>query len=795
MGLTVSALILACFLPLINQQTLSADASTKRSAVDLENRRRELVEQLKSPDIRTNRMAGNELVKMGADAGPAFPLILDLLKKSDVNTPEGENIHEAAARPLLMIARDDEKAYDAVLEFIKSCPNGSCRFVFGEVSKGILPLREDLAEVLVKHLNHEDEMIRLVASGTLYTYTENARKSKQLDTLKPLEKFVPELIRALEIDDETQFICSITLITLSEHNEEIRKEVAASITTGRTPTARKVGIEILDAMDASVVPSLLAALSDKDETVRASARDAIASFEHHIQSINADDVTAIRAALCSDDDYVRETAAILLGNGYPGADWAIELARSLLDHPSPKVRKTCMQALERISPVTGIGTAALLKAATAPEPEVRKVALSSLIEIDRIDENALLARLALVQDPDPDIRKAARASYWMTREYVGTHGAAIPQLLTLLNDNDVSMRRLAVTVLGGLGTSSRPALDKLEEALADSDFELCKMAARTLARLGKDIPEVVPRLLKLLSDGDEKKIGMIPEALGQCTYALPTILPALIEILKTNANSFPRQLAANTLGKFGADAAASVPALIEAAASKDIKLSDSAIDSLGEIGPDAREAAGILHSVMTGPANVGLRRSAAEAMRKIGVHQDEVIDFFNTELDSSDPHATHGAALALGKIGPPAARAVPKLIEVMSKDPTRTQAIEALGQMGPAASTAIPRLLEILQDKKSHSRQAAASALVKIGADPSQVAPVLIQILRDDQERYPYFAAHALAQFGPRAASALPELRELRKSLRGDQLKGEVEKAIKSIEGKTAPEKLGTGSE
>jgi HEAT repeat protein len=53
------------------------------------------------------------------------------------------------------------------------------------------------------------------------------------------------------------------------------------------------------------------------------------------------------------------------------------------------------------------------------------------------------------------------------------------------------------------------------------------------------------------------------------------------------------------------------------------------------------------------------------------------------------------AAGALGKIGPPAAAAVPALIQVIQDD-RLAEAAEALGRIGPPA-TAVPALLSAIQ--------------------------------------------------------------------------------------------------
>jgi HEAT repeat protein len=168
--------------------------------------------------------------------------------------------------------------------------------------------------------------------------------------------------------------------------------------------------------------------------------------------------------------------------------------------------------------------------------------------------------------------------------------------------------------------------------------------------------------------------------------------------------------------------------------------------------------------------DVAARRAAA---RKLGLHhQPELIPTFIAAIKDSDDKVRQYAISALGDIGPPAAIAVPRLIEVLRAPAavaqmgkvdlkrtsnSRSAAAAALGSIGPAAKEAVPALADVLKDENVPVRRWAATSLGQMGTASRAVIPALIQALGDADVQVRRYAIQSLQQIGPRP-DAIPKL-------------------------------------
>jgi HEAT repeat protein len=139
-----------------------------------------------------------------------------------------------------------------------------------------------------------------------------------------------------------------------------------------------------------------------------------------------------------------------------------------------------------------------------------------------------------------------------------------------------------------------------------------------------------------------------------------------------------RDSAATALGQIGPEAKGAVPALREALKStKDGAVRRSAIVALGAIGPGAKAALGALVDQLRTPEH---RDLVVESLAKISTEPDSV-DKLLDQLYTSNAEIRLGVVEALGKIGPPAKKAVTKLSAVWRGDRdvrVRQAAAEAL---------------------------------------------------------------------------------------------------------------------
>jgi len=168
--------------------------------------------------------------------------------------------------------------------------------------------------------------------------------------------------------------------------------------------------------------------------------------------------------------------------------------------------------------------------------------------------------------------------------------------------------------------------------------------------------------------------------------------------------------------------------------------------------------------------DVAARRAAA---RKLGLHhKPELMPAFIAAIKDADDKVRQYAISALGDIGPPAAIAVPTLIEVLRAPSAVTQtgkvdlkrasnsrsaAAAALGSIGPAAKDAVPTLAAVLKDENVPVRRWAATSLGQMGSESRSVIPALIQALGDADVQVRRYAIQSLQQIGP-SSDAIPAL-------------------------------------
>jgi HEAT repeat protein len=225
--------------------------------------------------------------------------------------------------------------------------------------------------------------------------------------------------------------------------------------------------------------------------------------------------------------------------------------------------------------------------------------------------------------------------------------------------------------------------------------------------------------------------------------------------------------AANALGEIGPGAKAAVPALIERLQDKEAEARISATRALGRIGPQAQKAAPALNAALDSKDSIE-RRTAAVALLRIGSHADaavrELIRAMKSEEGSTGFAQLNAATDLLENIGPGAVEAISILAETIDDADAgnRWVVVSAIGRIGPAAKAASPKVENVLRDREPRVRLAAAFALWSI--EKRQTALVyLIQQLKSTDSADRQLAAEMLGAIGPEAGEAVPALLALAK--------------------------------
>jgi HEAT repeat protein len=320
-----------------------------------------------------------------------------------------------------------------------------------------------------------------------------------------------------------------------------------------------------------------------------------------------------------------------------------------------------------------------------------------------------------LNDPDADVADTAA---WHLHEFDGDKKAGISILAGLLENPDPKRRKAAVLALSDFKQEAAFAIPKMKVLLSDSNVQVRQAATSALW------------LMKLPA---EEGIRIFSERLR-------------------DSDPLVRDRAAGALKGYGneaKDCVELIAAHLESSHGKDCTLS---LDTLAEIGPDAKAAIPSLTKALRDPAFETER--VAKALWKIGRNAELVlpalIELVKTKKDE-------GACDVIADIGPAAKSAVPALIEAVQSADWDLQwaAVDALGRIGPDAAQAVPALIEAAIQGHGQVPSAASKALAEIGK--ASVEPIGEKLQSGSKERD--FLLDALAQIGPPAKPALPAVK------------------------------------
>jgi HEAT repeat protein len=224
------------------------------------------------------------------------------------------------------------------------------------------------------------------------------------------------------------------------------------------------------------------------------------------------------------------------------------------------------------------------------------------------------------------------------------NGKYLSQWIDQLADPDDDTRREAVDQLGNLNALARPALPDLVRVMRqDQDERIRSMAAFSVYKIASDM----------------KRHG------DRATEALDGLIAAL-----QDEKALVRMNATLGLGTLGADAQKALPQLQAGIKRQDndvrvlwftTSIREQMIVTLGLIGPDAKEAVGLLEEMLRDP-EPSMRRQSIQALGKIGPAAKQAVPALIAVInDESEPGIVHDLAReALKQVDPEAAAKLAK---------------------------------------------------------------------------------------------------------------------------------------
>jgi HEAT repeat protein len=730
-----------------------------------EDRVKDLLGKLESPDLDTVLVAIYELGEMGSAASSAVPALTKLLEDPEWRKRGGAaaslgDIGSETAIPALTkllgdeeglvrasaakaLARIGEPAIPTLIEVIKKNENEHARYAALESLGKMGPAASSAVQTLIEML--EDE----------------SRSDFWIHSIR--------LVEALGNIGSDQAIPALTKVLLEDFSDGDRMEAAKAL--------GNIGSE-------QAIPALIKALGDEWLPVRHSAAHALGDIgPSEDPTIFSQEISALTKLLEHERDSMKHSLAEILGD--MGSEQAIPaLAKTLLNASlSSNTRRAAAVAIGEIGSPSPQAVSALIKALEDDE-WVREAAVYSLLVIGaEVPSSTVPVLVGLLEDD----WRTRRDAILVLGEMGPAAGPAVPALTEALGDRNNVVKAAAAYALGGIGPAAAPAVPELGRMLKNKSFEnldflglgsVHGIVVNALGNIGSN--EAVSVLIEVLRDSGKgpiikaaaiKSLGLIGSSAGE------QAVTALIPFLK---DSFLRKSAAIALGGIGPAAAPAVPGIIpmlEDPISLDSQIALEAITKIGEPAvphlitalkdgnEKIREQAAHALTLIGEPAIPALKEAMKDPSLKDivpGIMTDigeSSIPSLVLALKDPDEDARLAAAKALGSMGPKAKPAVPALVQALEDGSAGVRKQAALSLSYIRAKEAVPALVKTsAKDSDSAVREAASTSLERIGPATVSEVPALIVLLKESDLDTSLAATGALVKVGEPAVPSLVEL-------------------------------------
>ncbi|WP_435007352.1 HEAT repeat domain-containing protein [Tundrisphaera lichenicola] len=544
--------------------------------------------RLKDMDVRVRLAAAVALGQFSADASSAEADLSSVLSDFEGLNVNDFDVSSKAAQALRAIGPEAEARMIDRLFVLLASPEEKVR---RHVADTLQHLGEKISARLYQAMV-DPKSPRLVKAEVLHILAERhgvgiMNEGDSLGDFPGLMPNIPEALLTLhelihDADFEVRVDARSLLATLQRGGEEAARTLLDAARA--EDSLRYWDVESLaEALSPSTMNLMVEALKDSDERVRDAASMTLAALAEKLPRPDED----------SDDEPLEPAEAEARSRGLRLRVDAADALVPLLKDSDLQVRWNATWALYVLgaSEKAVGGLVEMAGEGTTRMPPGTQVRLASLLGSGNSNyceypSDGEFLRLGAIQ---------------ALGGFGDLAAPAVPMLIEALRDQDLKIRSYAAGVLAEIGPKADAAIPELIPLLLSKDRgervpgtlntiavifrpdRLAVAAAKALGRIGRDSREAIDALAKALDDTDQPMRSVVAQALGDIGPKAAPAIPALIEALGDQDLSVAEQ-AVWALERIGA---ASVPALIEAILRPELDLRRRAIETLGEIGPDA----------------------------------------------------------------------------------------------------------------------------------------------------------------------------------------------------------------
>jgi HEAT repeat protein len=303
--------------------------------------------------------------------------------------------------------------------------------------------------------------------------------------------------------------------------------------------------------------------------------------------------------------------------------------------------------------------------------------------------------------------------------------------------------------------------------------------------------EAVPVLIEMLRHVDMSARSQALVTLNVMKLKSPELISPLRDLLNTESDLTNLRLAMQVLTQVAPEASLEAPAEV---LKKNTHLRSrvwSVVALTGQAKGNANVLATLLSALHDDEAQI--RMQAAIALDKVGPRAAAAIPQLRECLSDTDVRVRLSAAETTWHLTKAAEPSLPVLIDILSLAapeidetdagettavpvrPLRLRALLVLSEMGPLAGQAVPALIGTLKDEDITVRSASALVLGRIGPAAKHAVPILQSYLKVRDHGLHIYSAVALARISPGCADAV---RALIDDLRDEQSATHIQAAM-----------------
>ena len=608
-----------------------------------------------------------------------------------------------------------------------------------------------------------------------------------------LPRYAAEALVAIVPQDEAE------LLKLADHADAVVRKIGIS------------GLSALVSPSAKAMLRLQSAASDPDPQIRERTIIMVAKSKLPV----AEKSDLIEAALLDSVASVRAAAVVaMLKAALPAEEFAAKIATRL---PSVElgVANGIVKALATLGPSARGALPALVAAANRDgiDQQLLSQTLASFgaqvvpdllaaIEQQPASEPVFSQALGLIGEPavtaltlglSSDVELVRLAATRALGSVRPSNRALIEKLAAAVKDKSAQVRAVAVTSLIAAGKEADFAKELIFQATQDAEPEVRSAALQSLRSFEFTDEQAQAAVEQGLIDASAEVRSSALIVLSETARLLNSRSDQLAAMVK-DADSQVRAKAAQTLGKLDKKQINEnvINACVAALGDDDIAVRVAATESVRSLGisdPAVLKAlGGNLADDLT------LLRATLEAMSDVG-EQAASMSSVVAHLATHEKAEVRAAALnCLAAIEKDRSQLVARLIDALDDKEWEVRRVAgvALGKLGPDAKNAVPKLFQLLSSEED--RDFASSSLKEINTAPVEAVGLLIEKLDSEERRTAFYAVSLLGKIGPPAAEALPKLEAMLAKPSDDPGRSEFRRkflteAIAAIKGETKPDK------